>query len=300
MTIDGVSVLIIDDDVNIIRQVGDYLQPEFEVSFATSADDGLTLARSLPEVILLDVNLSGINGFELCRTLKSNPETADIPVIFITSATTLEDQTKAFNAGAVDFVTKPLELPILKMRIITHAKLFRQTKMFDRMSQTDSLTDLYNRRKFTEDMTNELERCKRYAHTFCLIIIDVDDFKAFNDNYGHSEGDKCLQFVARVLKDNANRTNDKVYRIGGEEFAIVLPEADLQGAEIVCKEILTQFEKEKIPHLHAQNQNYVTVSMGVVAYNAEEHETLEQLFNRCDDLLYKAKENGKNQYFKAV
>lgn len=298
MTIDGVSVLIIDDDVNIIRQIGDYLQPEFEVSFATSANDGLMLAHTLPEVILLDVNLADVNGFELCRTFKSDPQTADIPVIFITSATTLEDQTEAFNAGAVDFVTKPIELPILKMRIITHAKLFRQTKMFDHMSQTDSLTELYNRRKFTEDMTAELERCKRYEHTFCLIILDVDDFKAFNDNYGHSEGDKCLQYVARVLKENGNRVSDKVYRIGGEEFAILLPGTDLPGAEKVCEEILTQFETEKIPHLFAQNNKYVTVSMGVVAYNLQELETFEQLFNRCDDLLYKAKENGKHQYMK--
>lgn len=299
MTIDGVSVLIIDDDINLVRQVGEYLQPDFDVSFATTAYDGLELAKTQPEVILLDVNLAEVNGFELCRSLKSNKETADIPVIFITSATTLEDQTEAFNVGAVDFVHKPLELPILKMRIMTHAKLFRQSKMFDRMSQTDSLTELYNRRKFSEDMTQELYRSQRNQQGFCLILIDVDDFKAFNDNYGHAEGDKCLQYVARVLKENGSRAIDGTYRIGGEEFAILLPETALEGAQTVCQNILQQLKTDCIVHEHASNADYVTVSMGIAMYSFDNKETMEQLFKRCDDALYKAKQQGKNQYLTA-
>lgn len=292
-------VLIIDDDVSTIRLMADALSSDYEVVIATQAEEGFDQAlHSRPDLILLDVVMPEMNGFEICRKLKADARTQPIPVIFVSALDTVSEQARGFELGCVDYITKPIAFPILLARVKTHTRLYRQTLQLESLAATDPLTGLANRRKFDECIEHEVARANRKRSGIALLIIDIDDFKPFNDHYGHGKGDDCLVRVARLLRQCVGRATDTVSRLGGEEFGVVLPETGGEGALSLANDIITLFNKEKIPHHYATQHNYLTVSVGVgVLDYSKLGEALidpRSLIDIADEALYRAKENGRN------
>ncbi|MBU2977118.1 diguanylate cyclase [Alteromonas sp. C1M14] len=299
MSLSKYRVLIIDDDITTIRLIAEALSPDYDVIIATSAEDGLKQALvAQPYLILLDVLMPRINGFTLCKQLKSNAHTLNIPVIFVTALTEVDEQTKGFELGAVDYITKPIEVPLLRARVRTHTRLYQQTLQLESLAATDSLTGLANRRKFDDVMSIELGRCHRARNSLAFLMIDIDDFKAYNDHYGHGKGDDCLGLVSRILKQSARRATDLVCRLGGEEFGIVLTETDKEGALSMAEAILSAFQEQKISHESSQN-GFLSVSIGATVVDMSLHSnidvTVREIVDKADNALYLAKSKGRNR-----
>ncbi|MBU3023170.1 diguanylate cyclase [Aestuariibacter sp. A3R04] len=293
-------VLIVDDDITTISLIADALSVDYEVLVATEAKEGLTLAAfSKPDLILLDVMLPGTSGFSLCRQLKSNEQTFNIPVIFVSALAEAKEQTRGFELGAVDYITKPIELSTLRARVRTHTRLYKQTLQLESLAATDALTGLANRRKFDECLAKEIERGVRAQSDISVLMVDIDDFKAYNDRYGHGKGDDCLIQVARVIKDVARRCSDLVCRLGGEEFGIILGETERSGAMTIAEAIIKQFNIKKIEHRAATTEQYLTVSIGATSLKLtpELYHVIDarQLVDTADEALYEAKSLGRNK-----
>lgn len=293
-------VLIVDDDVTTIRLMADALAADYDVIVASDAEEGLEQAvSSQPDLILLDVLMPHINGFALCRKLKSNEQTRKIPVVFVTALTEVSEQTRGFELGAVDYITKPIEIPLLRARVRTHTRLYRQTLQLESLAATDPLTGLSNRRKFDESLALEIERCQRAQQELALLMVDIDDFKAYNDKYGHGKGDDCLIYVARLLKHSARRCTDLTCRLGGEEFGIILGETDRAGAMTLAESIVEQFNKQKYEHEAASRHPYLTVSIGVTVVDMKGaiHDKVfaRDVVDKADEALYLAKSLGRNR-----
>lgn len=295
------KVLIIDDDVMSVQRIAEALSSGYDVFVSTTPQDGLSRAIELqPELILLDVIMPQISGFELCRQLKQNERTHPIPIIFVTALDTVNQQTEGFELGAVDYITKPVENAILKARVQTHTRLYQQTLQLESLAATDPLTGLANRRRFDETMLWEIEHCQREQVCLSLLIIDIDDFKSYNDGYGHGKGDDCLIHVSRILEDSARRGTDVVSRLGGEEFGIILNATDQVGAVAIAAQILDQFNQQRYEHRYASQHDYLTVSIGIatiVFSQITDCKPDERTLVDCaDSALYEAKHNGRNQY----
>ena len=281
--------------INIDVLVG-LLEPEFLTVAARNSEQALELLeiRPLPDLILLDIKMPGLNGYETCKIIKSHPKTKDIPVIFITAKTEEQDEARAFQAGAVDYITKPFSLPITMARVRTHVELKRHRDILERLAGRDGLTDIPNRRRFDEVLNEEWKRSKRSGRCFSLIFVDIDFFKSYNDHYGHAQGDVCLKMVARVISRSIKRSEDLAARYGGEEFACILPETPNTGALAVAKSILENMRSLCIPHAGSSIADYVTVSIGLVTtVNTADVQALE-LLEAADRALYRAKETGRN------
>ncbi len=292
-------VLIIDDDVSTIRLMADALSTEYEVIVATQAEEGFRQAlASRPDLILLDVVMPDMDGFDFCRKLKADTRTQPIPVIFVSALDSVSEQARGFELGGVDYITKPIEFPILLARVKTHTRLYRQTLQLESLAATDPLTGLANRRKFDECIRHEVARANRKRSSIALLIIDIDDFKPFNDHYGHGKGDDCLVQVARLLRQIVGRATDIVSRLGGEEFGIVLPETDSHGAMLLANDIVDLFNERKLTHAFASQHDYLTVSVGVGVLDYDKlgdaFAETRLLIDVADEALYHAKESGRN------
>ncbi|BBD09114.1 diguanylate cyclase domain-containing protein [Desulfovibrio ferrophilus] len=290
-------VLIVDDSSFNITILGEALSDEFEVSVATNGEDALAAVSgpAPPDLVLLDIIMPGIDGHEVCRRLKNNPSTASIPVIFITSMSEEDDETKGLELGAVDYITKPFSIPIVKARVRSHVELKRQRDILRDLSALDGLTGIPNRRRFDEFLNMEWLRSRRSQSPVSLIMADIDHFKAYNDNYGHAEGDECLRQVARALKFCIKRPSDLIARYGGEEFAAILAETETDGAEHLAEDIRNAVESLNIPHAHSLVTDHVTISVGVATLVPGALKDPEFLIKKADAMLYEAKENGRNQ-----
>ncbi|MEG3768325.1 diguanylate cyclase [Alteromonas sp. 14N.309.X.WAT.G.H12] len=299
MPLSKYRVLIIDDDITTIRLIAEALSPDYDVIITTSAEDGLKQALAAkPYLILLDVLMPRINGFTLCKQLKSNEQTHNIPVVFVTALAEVDEQAKGFELGAVDYITKPIEVPLLRARVRTHTRLYQQTLQLESLAATDFLTGLANRRKFDEAMDMELSRCQRGKTTLSFMMIDIDDFKAYNDYYGHGKGDDCLSMVARILKQSARRATDLVCRLGGEEFGIILTDTDKEGAMQMAESILTVFQEQQIPHASSK-RGFLSVSIGATELDVKAHPDrdflVRDIVDKADNALYLAKTKGRNR-----
>lgn len=297
--INHITVLIIDDDPNIIKLIAESFKHDFSVHFATCGATGLDLAiRKKPDVILLDVKLPDVHGYELIRQLKNNPQTHDIPVMFVSSMCSVNEQEVGFKIGAVDYVVKPIEIPLLRMRVKTHAKIRKQALLLEQLAATDSLTGIANRRKFDEVFTQELDRARREETSLSLLFVDVDNFKAYNDNYGHGKGDECLIAVSKLFKETVHRPGDFLARIGGEEFAIILSDTNESGACKLCDDIKQGLQDLFLPHEYSDVAEHVTVSIGVTVVENENHaKDSKAVCAWADSALYHVKENGRSGYF---
>ena len=250
-----------------------------------------------PDVILLDVKLPDLHGYELIRQLKNNPQTYDIPVMFVSSMCSVNEQKAGFKIGAIDYVVKPIEIPLLRMRVKTHAKIRQQALMLEQLAATDSLTGIANRRKFDEVLCHELDRARREKTTLSLLFIDVDNFKAYNDNYGHGKGDECLVSVSKLFKQTVHRPGDFLARIGGEEFAIILSDTNETGACKLCDDIKQGLQDLFLAHEYSDVAKHVTVSIGVAVIEGDAYvQDYKQICAWADSALYHVKENGRSGY----
>lgn len=290
-------ILVVDDAVENVRILHHALGDEHEVLFALNGEKALDTARSQsPDLILLDAVMEGMDGFGVCAESKASPQTKDIPVIFVTALDKPEDETRALEAGAVDFITKPVNVAVVRARVRTHLTLKSQRDLLVRMTVTDALTGVANRRAFDESLDKEWRRCQRSAIPLALILADIDHFKRYNDYYGHQAGDACLTSVARAIGECVRRPPDIVARYGGEEFAVVLPQETLSGAVTVAQRALDRVRALAIPHEHSSCAAIVTVSLGVSAMTPGRDLSPSALVAAADARLYEAKEAGRNRY----
>lgn len=296
------SILIIDDAPENIDVLIELFKSEYMVSAARSGEKGLKLAKkNLPDLVLLDIIMPGMDGYEVCKVLKSDEATKDIPVIFITSVSEFMDEAKTFNLGGVDFITKPFNPITVKARIKTHINLKMKSDMLEQLASIDGLTNIHNRRKFDEMLAYEWKRSKRNNTPISLILIDVDYFKKFNDNYGHANGDECLKQIAGCLKDSLARAGDFLARYGGEEFVVILPGADMTRAKKVAENLRNAVFSLNIPHQFSKTAKNVTISSGVATAiplpekESPQHYSPIDLTEAADKMLYRSKETGRNK-----
>ena len=289
-------ILIIDDSADTIRLLSSMLKDQGQILFATNGESGLRLAQQQqPALILLDVEMTGMNGYEVCAALRNDPATKDCAVIIVTANAGMECEVRALEAGAVDFITKPFNPPVVRARVQTHLRLQQHTAMMRQLANRDGLTGLYNRRYLDEVLSLEFERHRRQQLPLALVLIDVDHFKAYNDHYGHPEGDACLQRVATAISAIVRRPGELVARYGGEEFAIVLPHTDAEAAARFGRVLCQCVADLKITHEYSATAPMVTISVGLVSVVPPVQGSMQQLIAAADQALYQAKSEGRNR-----
>jgi diguanylate cyclase (GGDEF)-like protein len=297
MSVDKHRILIVDDAATNIEILNEVLGAEYDSLFAMDGATALRLAvEQEPDLILLDVVMPGLDGHEVCMRLKAEPRTKGIPVIFISGLSDESDEAKGLEIGAIDYITKPFSPPIVRARVRNHLQLKRYQDMLERLSVLDGLTGIANRRRFDEALDHEWLRSRRQSTTLSLIIIDVDCFKAFNDNYGHAAGDECLKQVANVLADGVRRPGDLVARYGGEEFVVIMPETDAAGAIVIAEKLRRGVVSQALPHAFSAAGEVVSVSIGgATIVPARHNQGPEELVKLADARLYEAKHAGRNR-----
>jgi len=292
-------ILCIDDDRDVLSLLEKILSGmDNTIISCVTGEQGLIEARrSRPNLILLDIMMPDMDGYEVCRRLKNDEATKNIPVIFITAKDENEFEDEGLKIGAVDYIRKPFYPSIVKSRVKTQLELKLKTAMLEKMAFLDGLTNIYNRRKFDEMLELESKRAMRSNFPLSLIMIDVDHFKQFNDQYGHAEGDACLRMIAKALQDMLPRSGDVVARYGGEEFAIILPQTDHKGAVHLAAHLIKGIRKLQMFPDHSRSAVHVTISIGVATViPGRNNVTPLQLIEGADAMLYLAKQNGRNQY----
>ncbi len=290
-------ILIVDDASENIRILAQALKGEYKTTFATDGNQALKMAMSeeTPDLILLDIIMPHMDGYEVCTRLKNDSKTRNIPVIFITAMDQEEDETKGLEIGAVDYITKPFSMAIVKARVKTHLELKRHRDMLENLSSLDGLTGIPNRRRFDEFLDTEWRHCMRENVPLSLIMMDIDYFKAFNDNQGHQAGDDCLKKVAYTLASSVKRPMDFLARYGGEEFVAILPKTNSEGALVVAETMRKNIESLSISHPHSQALKCVTVSLGIATIVPTAQLSSDVLIKAADDALFRAKREGRNR-----
>jgi diguanylate cyclase (GGDEF)-like protein len=305
------KILIIDDSVEnrqlLLRTLG---KSGYELIEAADGKEGMTRAvEVLPDLILLDIVMPGLDGYQVCEALKKVPGTDDIPVIFLSAETEAKDKIKGLELGGVDYITKPFNRGEVLARVRTQIKIHQLTKelqqtnwelqqknqelaeanaVITQLMRTDALTGLANRRYFLEVLENLMSLARRHQTPLALIMADLDHFKAINDTCGHAGGDQVLKGFGALLQQYSRR-EDLAARFGGEEFIVALPATDLSGATIFADKIRLALEQMRF----SQIQSNVTGSFGVSQFQPED--TPESFIERADKALYQAKAAGRNR-----
>ena len=318
-------VLVVDDHLDSLVLLSTILTMEkYEVEISEDGISAIQAARAKPpDVVLLDVNMSSMNGFEVCQQLRSNPNTADIPIIFISSFSQTDIKIKAFKEGGNDYITKPFqndeviarvenlvqigrlkaELQAkntrLEQQLIERQKMAKElsklNEQLSKLAALDGLTQIANRRTFEEFFTREWQRGQRDKQPLSLIICDIDYFKLYNDSFGHQTGDICLKRVAQTILNTVMRPADLVARYGGEEFAVILPQTPAPNALQVAETIRHKVTKLAIPHSRSEVSDYVSLSLGVSCVIPQPKYTKKQLLVTADKALYQAKKQGRDR-----
>lgn len=290
------KLLIVDDQQVNILLLNELFQDDCEVFMATQGEGAIAMSQNLlPDLILLDVVMPGADGYEICRRLKADPLTCDIPIIFITVQNGEEDQIRGLELGAVDFISKPISPVIVRARVRTHLALKLQSDMLRAIALLDGLTGVGNRRQFDQDMQVAWRICLREQAPLSLIMVDVDLFKRYNDRYGHLAGDLCLKSVAGALHQSLQRPWDTLARYGGEEFICLLPKTEAQGAATIAAKLLQRIRSLEIEHLDSDVDSVVTISQGVATTIPRPGQVSDTLIAAADRQLYQAKQAGRAQ-----
>ena len=300
-------ILLVDDDLVVRAKVSESLEQDgFEVILAKNGNDGIAAYQEhRPDLILVDAVMPILDGFEFCEQLKNLGERLT-PILMITSLDDNESVDRAFASGATDYITKPINLPVLRQRV---RNLVRQSHLIKNqltelqqanqdlklLANLDSLTKLSNRRGFDDYIQKEWDRMKRIKAPLSLIMCDVDFFKHYNDRYLHPNGDKCLVKVAMSMRSTVRRSGDLVARYGGEEFAIVLPNTDALGAVSVGENVRSAIKGLQITHEASAVCPYVTISVGVSTIIPNSENDFQALINAADRALYQAKSQGRDR-----
>jgi len=289
------SILIVDDEKANLMVLTHLLSREYVIYTAKDGQDAIGKAgKLLPDLILLDIVMPGMDGYEVLATLKNSEETRHIPVIFITGLDSGEDEEKGLILKAADYISKPFRAAIVKLRIRNQIQIVNQMRTIERLSMIDQLTNIPNRRSFDSRLSLEWKRARREKTPISLLMIDVDRFKAYNDTYGHQQGDAVLQTVADIFSRTLKRPADFAARWGGEEFAVLLPVSDMNGALMVAEEIRANVENAVIPCADGEITN-VTTSVGVNTEFPVDGGSIDGFISGADSALYTAKETGRNR-----
>lgn len=300
------KVLLVEDDpvqANATKQI--LLQSGYEVFLA---HDGINAIKSVksekPDIILLDVILPGLDGYEVCRWLKLDEQARGIPVIMLTVKKELSDKISGLHIGADDYLPKPYNELELNARIyaslrtkalqdelrVKNSQLEDLLSKVEYMAITDALTGLYNRRRFHDALSKEYDRSKRYSTPFSLVMLDIDHFKSVNDVYGHHIGDMVLRETAKVIQKSC-RDVDTAARFGGEEFVVILPNTERDNALIGAERMRENVEKLRFPEMDRK----ITVSIGISGLPDPDVDTEDKLIRCADMALYRAKQGGRNK-----
>ena len=291
------KICLVDDNMTSLTLARDMLKSDYKVYPAPSAAKFFEIIENItPDLILMDVDMPQMNGYEAVEKIKEDERFIDIPVIFLTAKTDEESELKGFELGAVDYITKPFHPSIIKARISTHLTIVEQRKVIEQIGLTDQLTKIANRRHFDNIMEKEWKRAIRDKTILGFIMIDADKFKNFNDTYGHQQGDVTLQTLAHVISTSVRRGADFAARWGGEEFAVLLPDTGPDGILMVAENIRKNVEKAMIPRIDDTSQSLsITVSIGGSYVKPSDTASVEDFVKRADDALYEAKEAGRNR-----
>lgn len=286
-------VLLIDDAPLMHRLLAARLKDEgVEVIGAFDGQEGLDLAQlQRPSIVLLDLDMPNMHGFEILRALKNDPRTIGLPVIIVSGSGRTDDKVRAFELGAIDFVTKPFDAAELRARIHSALRLMRLLRLLEQRAQIDGLTGLWNRTYFNERLASEINSATRMGQGVALVICDLDHFKKLNDTFGHTAGDAVLQGFASILLREL-RSCDVACRYGGEEFALILPHTSLSEAVTACERIRTALEAQrwrKFPGIRA------TGSFGVTTSGVSNLNDPTAWVEAADRALYSAKDAGRNR-----
>jgi diguanylate cyclase (GGDEF)-like protein len=292
------TLLIVDDQPLIIQTLSNLFRDDYNIKVATGGIRALEIAESDPQpgLILLDIRMPDVDGYEVLRRLQENDRTRGIPVIFITAMNEDADEEKGLNLGAVDFITKPIRPAIVRARVRNHMSLKIKTDQLERLSMVDSLTDMPNRRFFDDYFARAWGYAQRESKMVSIVMMDIDHFKQYNDYYGHGAGDECLRRVARAILSQVSRPADLVARYGGEEFIAVLPGTSSAGALTASRKFKAAVEAISIPHEKSGTAPVVTISVGSATYGENyKPEESDLLLKAADAALYQAKEGGRNR-----
>ena len=291
------TILIVDDAKENINILAELLRPDFKIRAVTNGEKALEISNSdnPPDLVLLDVMMPGMDGYEVCRRMKANPQTKNIPIIFVTGKTDEEDQVKGFKLGAIDYITKPFSAIIVKARVGMHAELQRYRNYLENISYLDGLTGICNRRKFDEYLEHTWNLGVRLSMPVSMILMDIDFFKQYNDIYGHQEGDNCLIQIAQALSKIIVRKTDFLARYGGEEFVCILPNTPIDDTFVISERLRESVSLLQIPHSGSSVEKVVTISAGVASQFPSKNSSFTDLIKAADKALYRAKETGRNK-----
>lgn len=290
------TVLVVDDTRVTRHLIHSILSRDFRVLQAESGPEAIALcAEEKPDLIVLDVVMPEMDGYAVCRRLKANPATEGIPIIFLTALTGKTYETQALEAGAIDFITKPINPDVVHARVRNHLEMKRTQDHLKDLSLLDGLTGIANRRAFDRAIDYEWRRGIRSRKPLSVIMGDVDFFKRYNDSLGHQQGDACLKAVAEVFASAVRRPSDTAARYGGEEFACVMGDTDMHGALLVAEKIRTSMERLGMPHPDSDAARCVTLSLGVATMVPDHQAVFLSLVEEADRRLYEAKRSGRNR-----
>lgn len=282
-------VLIVDDVATNIQVLAACLREYYQIKVTTHGQGCLDIMaqKDQPDLVLLDIEMPSMDGYEVCRELKKHSHTKDTPIIFVTAKDNVDDEEKGLTLGAVDYIPKPIRPAIVRARVNTHITLKRQRDMLQAMALHDQLTGLYNRYYLMETTEQRISAAKRHGTHMSLLLIDLDHFKKINDNYGHLVGDDILTAIAQLLTQQSRR-EDIAARFGGEEFIMLLG---------YCAEPDAREKAEKLRKALEALQpcdHRITVSIGATTLKPDDSNAA-MLIARADQALYRAKELGRNR-----
>lgn len=290
------KILIVDDDalnrIILEKTLGD----EHEVYLVKSGEEALAFVKHTQvDLIILDIMMPGMNGYEVLVQLKESSTSQAIPIIFISANNSHEDEVKGLELGAMDYIVKPFSAATVKVRVRNQLLIKQKNDLLEMLASIDGLTEIHNRRYLDEHLEREWRISKRNHSPLCVLLIDIDHFKRYNDCYGHRAGDECLKTVAQTLAAQCDRSSDFVARYGGEEFVAVLPNTTKQDAIAFANKLRHVVNELNIEHNASSSASHITISVGIASSEGSLAYTEKALLEEADLGLYNAKKSGRNQ-----
>ncbi|ARU58940.1 response regulator receiver-modulated signal transduction diguanylate cyclase [Oleiphilus messinensis] len=296
MQVETPTILIVDDEKSSRKILNDLLKEKGKIVLAKNGTQALELAAAQrPTLILMDILMPDMNGFQVLEKLKQSDDTKHIAVMFITALGSHNDETKGLRLGACDYVHKPFHAEIVQARVGTHLELAKQRRMLEELANLDALTSIPNRRQLEKKLDIEWANSVRTGEPLAIAMVDVDFFKLYNDEYGHASGDNVLRRIANILEAQLKRPRDLVYRYGGEEFCIILPDTESTGAQHILETCCKSVESLNIEHRESTVSPVVTISIGACICAPKAGESVEKALQQADQQLYQSKRQGRNQ-----
>ena len=295
-------ILVVDDNPDNLEIISTRLRFRgYDVVTADRGDVAIAQVRETsPDLILLDIMMPDMDGYEVARRVRQEEEIPYIPIIVVTARDSTEDKVTGLDAGADDYLTKPINFPELEARVRSMLRIKRlqdqleeKNRELEQLSISDGLTGLFNHRHMHELLQEEFERSGRTGEPLSVIMFDLDRFKQVNDTYGHQAGDAVLKELADILRETA-REIDKLGRYGGEEFMVILPGSDAEAGRTFAERVRENVEKQQFD-IHADHALHMTISAGVATYPADDADGPRRLVHYADQALYSAKNNGRNR-----